>query len=798
MRAVQSWMQEFAPIAGEPQEIADQLTSVGLVVESIETVGANWDGIIVAQVLDLRPHPEADKIQLVDVDTGDGVPLQICCGAFNMSVGDRVPLATIGTVMPGGMEIAQRKLRGEMSNGMICSASELELGTDHSGIMILADDLQIGQPLSEALGASSELVFDIDVEPNRPEALSVAGIARDLAAKQGVSFALPEISVPTYGAAANDSCAVVIEDADLCARFALRILRNVSNGESPQWMQDRLTAAGMRPISTIVDISNYVMLETGQPNHTFDLDTVPEGRLIVRRAQPGETLTTLDGAERSLVAPDGSGIGRGLGDGVITNAEGRPVSLAGVMGGFDTEISDGTTNVLLEAAVWDRMSIAHTSRRLNLRSEASTRFERGVDPLGLERALDRFCELAVELTGAEIAPGHVIAEPAPIEPVVVPTRVHRVNHLLGAQIEPERMVELLGPIGFECGLFYMNDAGQQTFDVTVPTWRPDATIEADIAEEVGRHYGYENIPPRLPVSLQHGELSPAQAARRRIRSTFAAAGCSEAIPMPFLAPGDLAAAGLGSDGLTLTNPLVGEESVLRTSLLPGLLKVVAYNQSRGNLNVRLFEMGAVYLPNADGELPDEPWSIAAILDGADAADAVRLLREVGSSLGLDFRVKNTERAGLHPTRSAEVIFRGKTIGEVGEIDPTVIEAYDASGRVGWLSLLIDPITPGVTAVPKAKKLSRYPSSEIDLAFVVADSIAASAVEDSLMKAGRPLVRSVELFDVFRSEQVGGDARSLAFSVKLQADDRTLSDDDVSSVRNKMINEVTKRHNAALR
>ncbi len=797
MRAVLSWMQEFAPITGTPEEIAEQLTSIGLVVESVETVGANWDGIIVAEVMDLRQHPEADKIQLVDVNTGDGEALQVCCGAFNMSVGDKVPFATIGTIMPGGMEIAQRKLRGQMSNGMICSGSELELSDDHDGIMILGADLTIGEALTDALGASTEIVFDIDVEPNRPEALSVIGIARDLAAKQGVAFQLPSPSVPTSGTDAADVCSVQIQDAELCPRFGLRVLRNVTNGQSPQWMQDRLNAAGQRPISTIVDISNYVMLETGQPNHTFDLDTVPNGALRVRRANPGETLKTLDATERSLVAPDGSGIGKGLGDGVITNDADQAISLAGVMGGFDTEISDSTSNVLLEAAVWHQMSIAHTSRRLNLRSEASTRFERGTDVMALERALDRFCELAIELAGAEVAPGTVMAQPNPIEPAVVSTRTHRVNHLLGTDLDAMTMIGLLEPIGFDCTDPVVVD-GVESFDVTVPTWRPDASVEADIAEEVGRHYGFDNIIKRVPVSTQAGELSDLQRGRRLIRRAFASAGCSEAFPMPFLAPGDLAAAGLGSDGLTLRDPLIAEESVLRTSLLPGLLKAISYNQSRGNNDVHLFEVGAVYLPNADGELPDEPWSVAAILGGGDAGDAVSLLKQVALTLGLDYRLKNAERPGLHPTRSAEVIFRGRTVGEVGEIDPSAVEAFGVTGRVGWMSLDVEPIIAGVVNVPKAKKVSRYPASDLDLAFVVPSAVAASAVSDSLMKAGRPLIQSVELFDVFRSEQLGEDVRSLAFAIRLQAEDRTLSDDDVSSARSKMINEVTKKHKAQLR
>ncbi|NNF54777.1 MAG: phenylalanine--tRNA ligase subunit beta [Acidimicrobiales bacterium] len=797
MRAVLSWMREFAPIAGEPEQIADQLTSLGLVVEEILTVGADWDGIVVARVLDLRSHPEADKIQLVDVDIGDGEALQICCGAFNMNVGDKVALATLGTTMPDGLEIARRKLRGEWSNGMICSSSELKLeASDSHGIMILETDAELGTPLSKALGAVTDIVFDIDVEGNRPDALSVIGITRDLAAKQGVPFVVPSPKVLEGGMPAAAVCSAEIVDLDLCPRFGLRVLRNVVNGPSPVWMQNRLIAAGMRPISTVVDISNYVMLETGHPNHTFDLDTIPGGALRIRRAKPGESLRTLDGTDRSLVAPDGSGIGRGLGDGVIANASDEAISLAGVMGGFTTEISDATTNVLLEAAVWDRMSIANTSRRLNLRSEASTRFERGVDHAGLERALDRFCELAAELADAEIAPGRVFADAPPVAPVIVTTRTSMVNQLLGTDLDAAAMVGLLNPIGFSCSNPTLSDGAR--FDVTVPSWRPDSTIEADIAEEIGRHFGFDNIENQVPVSIETGELTQLQRGRRRIRRAFATVGCAEAMPIPFLAPGDLAAAGLSGDALTLANPLVSEESVLRTSLLPGLLKAVAYNASHRRPDVRLFELGSVYHPTADGELPDEPEQVAAILGQTDATEAVRLLRGVAQSLGLDLRVKNAERAGLHPTRAAEVIFRGKTIGEVGEVDPAVAEAFEISGRVGWVQLDVAALAVGLTAVPKAKPVSRFPSSDLDLAFVVPGEVEASAVHDSLMKAGRPLVQSVELFDVFRSEQLGADRRSLAFSVRLQADDRTLSDEDVQSTRTKMINEVTKRHKAELR
>ena len=403
--------------------------------------------------------PKADRIQLVDVDAGDGQPLQICCGAFNMTVGDLVPLATLGTVMPGGIEIARPQMRGEWSNGMLCSAAEIEVAEDADGIHILPGDLTLGQPLAEALNAENDIVFDIDVEGNRPDALSVVGVARDLAARLGVPFtnrnpSLVEVEPPT-----TERSSVTLHSPEICQRFGVRVLENVMIGDSPPWMAARLTAAGMRPINSIVDISNYVMLELGQPNHTYDLDLVPDGHLGVRMGRDGEKLTTLDDIERSITTADA----------VIVNVNDEPIGLAGVMGGASTEISDSTTSVLLEGAIWDRMTIAKTSRRLNLRSEASTRYERGVDPLGVERALDRFCELAVEICGAKIAAGAMITEGQHKMSPPVEVRVDRVNMLLNTSLSAAEISGLLDPIGF------MSEPVADkhgTLLVTIPSWRP--------------------------------------------------------------------------------------------------------------------------------------------------------------------------------------------------------------------------------------------------------------------------------------------------------------------------------------
>jgi phenylalanyl-tRNA synthetase beta chain len=568
------------------------------------------------------------------------------------------------------------------------------------------------------------------------------------------------------------------------------VLDGINIGPSPAWMQRRLEACGQRPINTIVDISNYVMLELGQPNHTFDLATVPDGALRIRMAGEGEALTTLDEAQRSLTASDG----------LVCNGSDEPISLAGVMGGAATEISDTTTTVLLEAAVWDRMTIAKTSRRLGLRSEASMRFERGVDPFGIERALDRFCQLAIEICGATVASGRIVETGSVDPPTIVDLRIARVNKLLNIDIDAGMISAYLTPIGFS--VRGTSEGEETVLSVQIPTWRPDCTAEIDLIEEIGRHHGYEKSGSRVPTPAQTGELTPTQRGRRHIRRAFMAERFNEAMPLPFLAPGDLERAGLTEDAISLANPLVAEESMLRTSLLPGLLGSVAYNQSRQVTDVRLFELDAVYLPS-DSDLPVEEEWVAGIVADADATVAVGVLHRVAASLGLPgMKIVNKPLPGLHPTRSAEVQFWGKPLGEVGEIDPDVLKRFDVTGRAAWLQLRVAPMVRAMDMPPKFKAVSRYPASDLDLAFLVADDVSAADLEATINKAGGAEVESVELFDVFRSESLQAEAaepmRSLAYRVRLRAGDRTLTDTEVTEVRLKMVGAAAKHHNAVLR
>ncbi len=813
MKVLLSWLREFAPIEGDADQIAEQLTELGMELESVTRIGQGLDGIVVARVLEVRPHPDADRIRLVDVDLGDGQPLQICCGASNMTAGDLVPLATIGTVMPNGMEIARRKMRGQESNGMLCSAAELELGDDHAGLLILPGDLTAGTVITEALGITEDVVYEFDALPNRPDTLSVLGVARDLAANQRVPFRLPSYlegsgldtaGLDTAGPHAAGLSSVTIHAPDLCGRFVARVLSGVTLGASPRWLAQRLIASGMRPINNVVDVSNYVMLELGQPNHAYDLATLPEGAIGVRWARDGETIRTLDDVERTLCGQDG----------VIIDAHDRAIGIAGVMGGASTEISTTTSDVLFEAAWWDPGAVAATSARLNLHSEASLRFKRGVDPEMAPLAAARFAHLLAEIAGSQLHPGVIDEEGDLPARVVVHVRPRRVNDLLGTEMSAQEMASLIEPIGYGC-----ESAGDDLV-VTVPTWRPDSTIEVDVIEEIGRHFGFSRIDRSVPVSPHTGGLNARQRDRRLLRQALVGVGLSEAMPMPFLAPGDLERCGLDPDGLVLANPLAAEESILRTSLLPGLVKAVAHNERHRMSGVRLFELGRVFSLGDRGVLTDTAESeregrvlsgerehLAAILAGQDAFNAVELaellLRRVGRwydpSATTAGELVARSVPGLHPGRSAALVVQGVEVGHVGEVHPSVLAAHDISERVAWVQLDLTELLELPTAPALARPVSRFPSSDIDLAFVVDDVLPASELRSTLLDApGDVSPVSVELFDVFRSDQLGKGRKSIAYRVRFQEPDRTLTDAEVSAARSAMIQAAGDAHGAELR
>ncbi|MEP6661556.1 MAG: phenylalanine--tRNA ligase subunit beta [Acidimicrobiales bacterium] len=784
MEVLLSWLNELAPVGVDVAALADTMNDLGLAVDGIETVGAPIDGVVVAKVLGLRPHPDADRMQLVDVDTGDGQSLQICCGAFNMAVGDLVPLATVGTVMPDGRAINRAKKRGEWSNGMLCSPAELGLSSDAEGIAVLPSGLDVGAPVFGALGVSPDVVFDLDLTRNRPDAYAHLGIARDLAARLHVPFA-PSLGTTVDVDGKSEGITVTLDKRSACGRFTAHLVTGVFVTESPRWLAERLSRAGMRPINNIVDVSNYVMLEMGRPNHTYDMTKLEGGGFRVRSAHSAETVETLDGVTRVLTTDDVA----------ICDGNDVVIGIGGIMGGASTEIDANTSAVALEMAWFEPSAIASSGARLGLRSEASMRFERGCDTDDMAVGARRFIEL-LRLTCPDARLHEMVDAVGSLPPrPAIAVRTSRVNALLGTELDSATIKDLLDPIGFATKI-----GTDGVLQVQLPTWRYDATAEVDVIEEVARHHGYGRIAKTVPKSTVFGGLTPLQRDRRLVRQVLVGLGITEAMPNAFLAPGDLERSGLPGTAITITNPLDADESVLRTSLLPGLLKAIAYNASHRRLGARFFEIGHIYgVPDEPATLPDEREIIAIALAGTPAIGAVAVLDELVAVLAIDgLRLTPTARPGLHPSRTAVVTVNSAEVGVVGEVDPDVAAAYSITERVAWLALDLPALLAHPHGPRAYRKISRFPSSDIDLAFVVDDSVAAFDIESTMREAAGDLLVDLQLFDVFRGPSVPQGSRSLAYALRLQSNERTLTDGEVAAVRKQIVDAVTRRHGARLR
>ncbi|MBW3580600.1 MAG: phenylalanine--tRNA ligase subunit beta [Actinobacteria bacterium] len=783
MRLPLSWLCDFTSLDLPLDDVLATLNDLGLAVESVERVGEGLDGVVAARVLDIAAIPGADRIRAVTVDAGTSAPVPVVCGAWNFTEGDLVPLATVGTVLPGGLEITARRMKGAPSEGMLCAPDELGLPGGHDGILVLDDDAVPGSPVGEVLGIRPDVVVDLEVNANRPDAMSVVGVARDLAARLGLAFAIPEPKVlPTEGVL---SAPVEVDDPVGCGRFVAQVLTGLTVGPSPAWLARRLTLAGMRPINNVVDASNYVMLELGQPTHPYDRRRLAGGGLRVRRARPGETLVTLDGSERSLHSADL----------VICDADDQPVGIAGIMGGASSEIDPTTTEVVLEAAWFDPLSISTSSRRLKLRSEASARFEKGCDWAGIDRAVARFCELLAPSGAVPAGPAADVVGQLPERPPVR-LRTSRVNQVLGTDLDDGRIAGYLDPIGFTT-----TPVAEGALDVELPSWRLDSGTEIDVIEEVARLHGYRAITPTLPRSALTGGLTPYQRDRRTVRQILVGAGADEAWSATFVSSDDLERCLLDRrEAVVVTNPLVAAESLLRTSLLPGLVGAVAANARRRQPGVALFEVGHTFRrPPPGQQLPDEVEAAAYAAAGRDAAEAVTAWHLVAEGLVLtDWSLEATTAAGLHPTRTAQVVVAGEAVGVVGEIDPAVLAAHEIGERVAWLELDLGHLLGAGHGNDRYRPVSRFPSSDIDLAFEVDVATPAAAVARTLSRAGADLVVDVALFDVYRGDQLAAGRRSLAFTVRFQAPDRTLTDEEVATARARLVAAVEASHPAVLR
>jgi phenylalanyl-tRNA synthetase beta chain len=791
MRAPLSWIRDFVEIDAPADVIGTALDNLGLEVEEIESPGAEIGGVVVARIVEVLPHPNADKLQLADVDTGDGV-VRVVCGAPNIHAGMVVPLATVGGRLPG-MEIAKRKIRGETSMGMLCSTRELGLGDDHAGILALDDNAELGTDVRELLGID-DVIFDMKITPNRPDAMGIVGIARDLAAHFNLPFTdtrfQSEAGVETLAGAT-----AVVEAPDRCPRLAVGVAK-VTMGESPDWMQRRLRMAGMRPISNVVDVTNYVMLERCRPLHAFDLGRLAGRGILVRLAKPDEKMTTLDGVERTLHHDDL----------LICDAERSPQAIAGIMGGRDSEVDGETREILLESAYFEPAGIAASTKRLGLRSEASARFERGIDPNGAVDGATRAMQLFAEVATAEVVDGIIDRYPNPIERPRISVRTARVNAILGTALDAGSVKELLQPLDIEI------DGGSDDFVAVAPTARPDLTREIDVVEEVGRRYGLNNIARTVPTSPTVGRLTRVQHERRLVADVLVGAGLVEAFTLPLVAPADIAATGLPLDALVeVENPLRTEESVLRTAILPGLLAAIGTNVARGNTDAALFELGTVFSAPVLGTLlPVERDRIAVVATGSvrdrpfgpdralEPADAVAWLEALADALRLaDLRLVAGGGPGFDPKRSARVVVDGTEVGSIGQVAAHAAAHHGVAAAVAFevdLGVLLEANRRSILV----NAVSRFPSSSVDLAFVVGETVPAGDVLRTLREAGGDLLEAVSIFDTFRSDAIGAGRVSLAFTLRFRSPERTLTDAEVADLRKRAIDSVVRAHAAELR
>ena len=799
MKITYNWLKEYVDFDWSAEELAERITMLGVEVEGIEETGGTFDGIVVGEVLVRDQHPNADKLTLCKVSDGER-ELQIVCGATNFQAGDKVALANVGTSMPveegeKPFVLKEGKIRGELSQGMMCSGRELKLSDDHDGILILPADAQVGQPFAEHLGrAGKDIVFDLEVTPNRPDLNGVIGLAREIAALTGNPLKLPEISLPAFDEKADDLVAVQIDDPDLCPRYNARVIRDVKIGPSPDWLQARLEQVGIRPISNVVDVTNFVMMETGQPLHAFDLHLLAKAdgkpTVVVRRATAGEKFTTLDEAEHELTE-----------DHLLIADPEKGIALAGVMGGLNTEINDTTQDVLLETAYFNPQNIRATSKATKLHTDASYRFERGADLGVTDWASQRAAQLIAEVASGTVADGAVEAFPQPAEPREVSLRHARTDALLGISIEPAKAVEYLKGLGLEP---VASDEISATF--RIPSWRVDLKREADLIEEVCRVHGVDQIPATTPMGcLGENEFDAVHDALAETRDILSGLGLDEAQGQTLI--NDAAAKLVAEELVELEHPLSSDMNVLRPSLLPGLLDSMRNNLTRQTHDVALFEIGRVFAPGAA-----ENRTVAILLAGnrhapfwqgddtkLDAMDLKGAVEALLDSLGVfGVQFARREEATALFVESAELKMGKQVIGQLGQLLPTLGKQYEARDAVFLAELNLDVLLQRRTTNKSFKALAQFPASERDVAMLVPEAVTHAEVLAVVKKAKPANLVDTRLFDVFRGKNVPEGQKSLAYSFTYRSAEGTLTDKDVNGAHEPLVAALQSQLNATIR
>ena len=791
------WLKEYVDFDLSPEVLAERLLMLGMEIESIKQLGEGLDRVVIGRINTVEKHPKADKLVLCNVDVGSGTDAQIVCGAPNVREGLVAPVALIGAQLPNGLIIKRAKIRGEESQGMLCSEQELAISDEASGLMELPNDTQIGTSIVEALGLD-DVVLELEITPNRPDCLSMIGVAREISVTTGNPLRLPEVNVQQGTTAIHNLTSVTIEAPELCPRYAARVIQGVKIAPSPTWLQRRLEAIGVGTINNIVDITNYVLMEYGHPLHAFDYHRLTENRIVVRRAKPGEMLKTIDAEARELTSDML----------VIADAE-NAVALAGVMGGFDSEITDQTVDVLLESAYFHPPSIRKTSKALGMHTEASHRFERGADPEGVIPALNRTAQLIAEIACGEICAGIVDVYPGKREAINIKLRPERVNFVLGTEIAPDDMRDILTNLGFT-----MSD----TFEVAPPTFRPDVSQEIDLVEEIARVYGFDNIPTTLPRGdIPIPKIDPKEDLRERVKTYLLQCGMMEAMNYAFYHPDVFDRIRLASTDplrqtVQIANPLSEDQSIMRTTLLPSLLANAQRNRNHQINDVKFFECSKVFIPNEAGEYPNEPERVVGMIVGnlgagvygdplrpADFFDIKGVVEGMLDRCGLsDYTITHTDHPAFHPGRRAEIRIEDQTLCVFGEAHPEVLENYDLPHKAYLFELDFEKLVEMVEPTKQFESIPIYPSVNRDLAIVLDVDTPASQPTEIIKSAGSELVSSLHLFDVYTGEQVPDGKKSLAFAIEYRSTTETLTDEIVDRIHGGILEQLEQELGATLR
>ncbi|HHW00764.1 MAG TPA: phenylalanine--tRNA ligase subunit beta [Clostridiaceae bacterium] len=795
MKVPVNWLKDFVDIDVEVEELVEAMTMSGSKVEGVESPGEEISKVVAGKILQVEKHPNADKLLVCQVDVGNET-IQVLTGAKNVKAGDIVPVALDGSTLPGGIKIKKGKMRGLESNGMMCSIGELNLSKDdypeacEDGIFILNPDVVPGTDIKDVLGLN-EVVIDFEITSNRPDCLSVLGIAREAAVALEKPFRKPEIIVKEEDDSAEKYASVEIKDTDLCARFAARILKDVKIEPSPEWMRNRLKAAGIRPINNIVDITNYVMLELGQPMHAYDLENIEGGKIIVRRAADGEILKTLDDQDRKL---DSSML-------VIADAV-KPLGVAGVMGGANSEIKETTKTILLECANFDGISVRLTAKKLGMRTEASSRFEKGLDVENVITAINRASQLAIEMGAAKVCSGIIDCYPRKAERRSIKLRPDRINAFLGTSISTEYMIKILRALEFE--------VDEANMTVTVPSFRLDVEREADLAEEIARFYGYNNIQATLleGKSATLGKKSYKQKLEDLIKDTMISCGMYEIYTYSFTSPKVLDALNVPEDSelrkaVVISNPLGEDYSIMRTTTIPSMLDAISRNYNRRIESARLFEMSFVYIPESlpVTELPHEKEILTlGIYGNADFYDIKGVVEELLDVLGIK-RVNfqpESDNPTFHPGRTASIMIKGQKIGTIGQIHPEVAEKFECPEDTYIGVLEVEKLIENADMDVEYKPLPKFPAVTRDIAMLVKDEILVKQIEDVISSNSGNILEDMKLFDVYKGKQIPEGMKSVAYSITFRGQDRTLTDDEVNAVMQKIIDGLKDKLGAQLR